>query len=142
MKKWALILLPALSALASCDLNAFSAGSYPYAEQVSSACPRDSVVARLTRLKASGAYDNAYSFPDGPSESGPYYQFYFFSRETNCIVLVAVTGARKSLVLLASIKEPQAGSKWQDINHGLAKERQLRVLSWFNKVIQPRLMCK
>lgn len=145
MKKpaWPLLLLvPAL--VSSCDM--FSAGSYPYAESVYSACRRDTLISRLTRLKASGAYDHVYSFTDGPAEpSSPYYSFYFYSKETRCI-LFAVVGAgfgnREDAVLLVSLKEPRPDSHWQDFNHGLDEQRQRQVIAWFDEKIKPAITCK
>ncbi|WP_210518023.1 hypothetical protein [Hymenobacter terricola] len=147
MKKlaWLLLLSVFQVLICSCDINSFSAGSYAYAENVYSGCKGDTIINRLKRLKASGVYDNASSYPDGPNEPpSPYYSFYFFSRENNCILLTAVpTGGfnKESALLLVSVKGPNPTSKWQDFNHGLDKKQQERITDWFNKKIKPAISC-
>ncbi len=139
MKKLAVLLGLLVSALgSSCDL--FSAGSFPFAEAVPSACPGDTVIHRFARLKARGEYNPGPDFPDGPNEPpSPYHNFYFYSRENNCILYTAVASGtwKSSTVLLVSLKAPPATSEWQDFNHGLDKERQQKVLAWFNDKIKP-----
>ncbi|NVO32863.1 hypothetical protein [Hymenobacter lapidiphilus] len=141
MKTIAWIMLLLGCALSSC--GGF-AGSYGYAEDVNSACRRDTIISRLTRLKASGLYDHPYSFPDGPSEPpSPYYSFYFYSKENNCILFTVVSPGydKEAAVLLVSVKEPRPDSQWQDFNHGLDEQRQQKVLAWFNEKIKPTITC-
>ncbi len=127
--------------VSSCDV--FSAGSYPYAEDVYSACRRDTLISRLTRLKASGAFDHPYSFADSPRKS-PYAGFYFYSKENNCILFTVVSPGfdKESAVLLVSLKQPRPDSQWQDFNHGLDEQRQQKVMAWFDRNIKPAITCK
>ena len=120
------------------------AGPYGYAEDVSSACPRDTLIHRLTRLKATGRYDHPCSFPDGPDTYQVNHVFYFFSPPHNRILYVVVTpGFDKTAALyLVSAKEPRPESSWEDFNHGLDRQRQKAITTWFYAEINPFLQCK
>ncbi|GAB3639107.1 hypothetical protein GCM10027422_46980 [Hymenobacter arcticus] len=146
MKNFAWVLFPLLQSLtSSCDIRSFSAGSYPYAESVTSNCRRDYIISKLTSLKSDSKYNNTYSFPDGPNESpSPYYSFYFFSSENNCIVHMAVGPGfdKNAALLIVGIKEAYSNSPWVDFNHGLVKDRQKKIMTWFNKEIQPSIICE
>ncbi len=139
---WLMFLL--VSALvSSCDL--FSAGSYPFGEGVYSACRRDTIISRLTRLKASSAFDHAYSFADIPNPpESPYASFYFYSQENNGVLHLVVGPGfdKEDAVVLVGLKEPRPGSQWQDFNHGLDKQRQQKVMAWFEEKIKPAIACK
>lgn len=122
------------------------AGPYGHAEGISSACRRDTLIHRLTRLKATGRYDHPYSFADGPDTYPANYVFYFFCQPQNRIVYVAVVPGidDHEPILLVSAKEPRPdyASAWEQFNHGLDPERQKAITKWFYAEINPFLQCK
>ena len=119
------------------------AGPYGYAEGVSSACRRDSLLHRLTRLKASGRYDHPYSCPAGPDTYPANHVIYFFCQPQNRILYVAVVpGFDNEPILLVAAKEPRPESAWEGFNHGLDPERQKAITRWFYAGVNPFLQCK
>lgn len=128
---------------AACGL--LGAGSHVYCESVLVACPSDSIIQRLTALKATGRFDDIRSFSDRPEEdriSSPY-AFYFYDPEHHFLVLLEVplhTPTHTDLHVRA-IKDFTVSTKWQDFNNDVTEAKKTEVLAWFKRAIRPTLAC-
>ena len=82
-----LIIYFLLAALVSA-CGVFGAGSHVFCEVIPVALPHDEVIQRLTRIKASGRFEDARSFPDGTGEEEVWamHHFYFYDPEHQFLV--------------------------------------------------------
>jgi hypothetical protein len=120
------------------------AGSHVYCKSISLNCPSDTILARLTSLKASGQYDDARSFPDIRAREGYLpYSFYFYDHTHNFLVRLEAPAhtPKNTEIHLAGIKYFNGSGNWQGFTEHVPKEKKKEVLAWFDSNIRPALGC-
>lgn len=128
--------------LSSCGI--LGAGSHVYCETTTLACPSDSIIQRLIRLKASGRFDDVRSFPDHlAGEQWIRHDFYFYDSEQQFLVRmeVPIHTPTTTTLHLADIKNFKSGTEWLGFAKAREEQKQL-AWAWFNRTILPELTGK
>ena len=115
-----------IAILTSCDMQKFSAGSYPYAERINIKINKNDVVNRLHEIKNNSNYSFENNYSDGPnSENNNFYNFYFFSKRNNFLLHLNVIEEHENstTVLLIGIKDFNTSDKWMQFNKDIPKDK-------------------
>ena len=128
--------------LSSCTM--FGAGSHVYCETVTVHCPSDSIIQQLTKLKGTGRFEDARSFPDGPGgDTGAFHDFFFYDAEQQVLVRLEVPlhTPKNTEIHLAGIKDFRSGTEWIGFANVPAEKKKV-VGAWFDQVARPVLACE
>lgn len=122
----------------------FGAGSHVYCETATVHCPSDSVIQQLTKLKATGRFEDARSFPDGPGgDTWVLHNFFFYDSEHQFLVRLEVPlhTSKNTEIHLAGIKDFMSGTEWIGFADVPAEKKKV-VWAWFGQVVRPVLACE
>jgi hypothetical protein len=127
--------------ISSCGM--LGAGSHVYCETITLACPSDSIIQRLIKLKATGRFEDARSFPDGlGGEQWVLHDFFFYDPEHQFLVRMEVPLHTPTTTKLhiAGIKDFTAGTEWLGFADVQAEKKKI-LWTWFDRVVRPALVC-
>jgi hypothetical protein len=132
--------------LSSCDDKnlLYGSGTHVYSEKIHLECAGDSVIKKLTVLKATKAFGTSSSLTNGfISENKDFYSFVFVSNESKFALHVDVLAhtSNTTNILLNGIDDFNQENKWKAFNRDLTDAEKKEILTWFNSKVISSIKC-
>ncbi len=125
-----------LISLFSCkDINKFSSGSYPYAENFEIKLPKERVIYKIDSIKRnkellvpSFKWAGKETLLKDKSLENGYFIFYIFFKEKKQIIYCYAKddGTDKTIIGLVSIQNGLSLGNWKEVNKDLSKDEKLK----------------
>ncbi|WP_223651366.1 hypothetical protein [Hymenobacter psoromatis] len=122
----------------------YGAGTHPYSREVKLDCPADTVIHRLSVLKAAGGFGaNNYGVDGYHDENKQFYTFRLISNEHNfCLQLDVIAHTSKQTgILLNGIDDYSQGGRWQAFDRDLTDSKKQEVITWFKQKVATTIQC-
>jgi hypothetical protein len=138
----------------SCDINFFSAGSYPYAERYLFDCNLEFIIKEIVALKQKDStlippkvyiesVSNSFYLSDTFNQSS-YYTVYIYSKKENKIFYIALNKEdnNRTELLFEGVNKGLELGKWKQINKDLSDMENNHEKEMLNEILLKKIPCR